>query len=183
MGVMRLTHVALALLVLLAPSCVPASPVCPDCSRTKTRAHQEVCIDEAFAVDLPSVKRAISRWDEVLCGVVKVTSRVVDPITEPCELTVLRVDPTWQWVQSRPAGALGWADPSRGVAWVVTPGDNVEAAAHFGVGKLLQSVSEHEVGHLLGATHATMSPHPQGCISHGAAVEAAYESGKKSVGR
>jgi hypothetical protein len=137
-----------------------------------------VCIDEAFGGDVASVRAAVARWDAALCGVVRVKARTVDPVTEPCPLVVLRVDPGWQWVQARPAGSLGWADPDRGIAWVITPGD-VETAAHHGIGQLLQSVSEHEIGHLLGATHDTMTPHPQQCISHGAAVQAAFQAGKQ----
>lgn len=163
--------------LLLLLGCTPLSQ-CPDCPRAATRTERTVCIDEAFGPDLPAVRAAVARWDAALCGVVRLSSRVVDPITEPCSLTVLRVDPSWQWVTARPPGAMGWADPSRGLAWVVTPG-NVEASAHHGIGQLLQSVSEHEVGHLLGATHDTMTPHPQQCISHGAAVQAAYQQGGK----
>ena len=164
----------------LTLGCTPL-PQCPDCPRAPTQATRTVCVDEAFAGDLPAVRAAVARWDAALCGVVRVTSRVVDPVTEPCALTVLRVDPAWQWVTARPANAPGWADPERGLAWIVTPIN--EAAASHVIGLMLQPIAEHEVGHLLGATHDTMGTHPSRCISHGAAVEAAFSAGRGSAGR
>ena len=154
-----------ALLALsLTLSCTPLD-ACPTCPRAPERAQRVVCIDEAFG-DTAPVARAVARWDAALCGVVRVSSRVVDPITEPCALTVLRVDPGWQWVQARPPNAAGWADPERGLAWIVTPSEQLQATA------------EHEIGHLLGASHATLTEHAQACVSHGAAVQAAYQAGK-----
>lgn len=156
---------ALALAV-LALGCTPL-PACPDCPRAPTQATRVVCVDEAFGPDLPAVRAAVARWDAALCGVVRVSSRVVDPVTEPCQMTVLRVDPAWQWVTARPANAPGWADPERGLAWIVTPCD-------------VQAVAEHEIGHLLGASHATLTEHTQACVSHGAAVQAAYQTGTQA---
>ena len=101
-----------------------------------TQAERVICIDEAFGGDTQAVRHAVARWDAALCGVVHVTSRVVDPLTEPCSLTVLRVDPSWQWVQSRPRDALAWTDTDRGIAWVLTPAHDLE------------SVAAHEIGHL-----------------------------------
>ena len=153
----------LALLPLcLTLACAPLDQ-CPTCPRAPERAQRVVCIDEAFG-DTAPVARAVARWDAALCGVVRVQSRVVDPITEPCALTVLRVDPGWQWVQSRPPNAAGWADPERGLAWIVTPGPVEETAVH-------------EIGHLLGADHSTLTRYPQACVSRGSAVQAAYEQG------
>ena len=154
-----------ALALCLTLSCTPLDQ-CPTCPRAPERATRTVCIDEAFAGDTAAVRQAVARWDAALCGVVHVTSRVVDPITEPCALTVLRVDPSWQWVQARPPNAAGWADPERGLAWIVTPSEQLQATA------------EHEIGHLLGASHATLTEHAQACVSHGAAVQAAYQAGK-----
>lgn len=161
---------ALLLALCITLSCTPL-PQCPDCPRTTERAQRTVCIDEAFGDDVPTIRAAVARWDAALCGVVRVQSRVVDPITEPCALTVLRVDPAWQWVQSRPANSPAWADPERGLAWIVTPTAQ------------LQPIAEHEIGHLLGASHATLTEHTARCVSHGAAVETAYSAGRDSAGR
>lgn len=158
------------LLALLFLGCTPL-PACPDCPRAPSKAERTVCIDEAFGTDTQAVRHAVARWDAALCGVVRVTSRVVDPLTEPCALTVLRVDPSWQWVQSRPPLVPAWSDPSRGLAWIVTPTTQ------------LQAIAEHEIGHLLGADHATLTRHPQQCVSHGSAVQSAYQAGRDSAGR
>ena len=139
---------------------------CPSCPRAPEKASRVVCVDEAFGADTAAVQRAVQRWDAALCGVVRLSSRVVDPITEPCALTVLRVDPAWQWVTARPANSPGWCDPDRGLAWIVTPSD-------------VQAVAEHEIGHLLGASHETLTRTVQPCVSHGAAVQAAYQQGGK----
>jgi hypothetical protein len=157
---------ALLLLCLTLAGCAPLAQ-CPDCPRAPSKAERTVCIDEAFGADTTAVRAAVARWDAALCGVVRVTSRVVDPLTEPCSLTVLRVDPSWQWVQSRPPLVPAWSDPSRGLAWIVTPTTQ------------LQAIAEHEIGHLLGADHATLTRYPQQCVSHGSAVQAAYHTGKQ----
>ena len=147
----------------LTLSCTPL-PQCPDCPRAPERATRTVCIDSAFG-DTAPIQRAVARWDAALCGTVHVTSRVVDPLTEPCSLTVLRLDPAWQWVQLRPPLVPAWSDPSRGLAWIVTPCHDIE------------SVAAHEIGHLLGADHSTLTRHPTACVGHGSAVQAAYEQG------
>jgi hypothetical protein len=162
---MRAAILALALL-----GCTPL-PQCPDCPKAPTQATREVCIDEAFADDVTTIRAAVARWDAALCGVVRVTSRVVDPLTEPCSLTVLRVDPSWQWVQSRPRDALAWTDTDRGIAWVLTPARDIE------------SIAAHEIGHLLGADHATLTRYPTHCVSHGSAVQAGYSAGRDSADR
>jgi len=64
-------------------------------------------------------------------------------------------------------GRPAWSDPSRGLAWIVTPTTQ------------LQAIAEHEIGHLLGASHDTLTRHPQACVGHGSAVQAAYEQGAK----
>lgn len=150
----------------LLASCTPLDQ-CPDCPRAPERASRVICVDEAFGSDVPTIRAAVARWDAALCGVVRVQSRVVDPLTEPCALTVLRVDPSWQWVQLRPPLVPAWSDPSRGLAWIVTPTTQ------------LQAIAEHEIGHLLGADHATLTRHPQQCVSHGSAVQAAYQAGQR----
>lgn len=159
---------ALAALALTL-SCTPLDQ-CPTCPRAPERASRVVCIDEAFG-DTAPIARAVARWDAALCGVVHVTSRVVDPLTEPCTLTVLRVDPSWQWVQSRPRDALAWTDTDRGISWVLTPAHDLE------------SIAAHEIGHLLGADHSTLTRHPQACVSHGSAVQSAYHAGRGSADR
>jgi len=160
-----------ALLALcLTLSCTPLD-ACPTCPRAPERATRTVCIDEAFGDDTQAVRHAVERWDAALCGVVRVTSRVVDPIAEPCSLTVLRVDPSWQWVQSRPPLVPAWSDPSRGLAWIVTPTTQ------------LQAIAEHEIGHLLGADHATLTRYPQQCVSRGSAVQGAFKAGQDSAGK
>ncbi len=157
---MRLAIIALALTL----SCAPLAQ-CPTCPQAPERAQRVICVDEAFGADVPTIRAAVARWDAALCGVVHVTSRVVDPITEPCALTVLRVDPSWQWVQSRPRDALAWTDTDRGIAWVLTPARDIE------------SIAAHEIGHLLGADHATLTRYPTHCVSHGSAVQTAYQQG------
>jgi hypothetical protein len=161
---------ALLLLCLTLAGCTPL-PACPDCPRAPTQAERVICVDEAFGADTAAVRHAVERWDAALCGVVHVTSRVVDPLTEPCSLTVLRVDPSWQWVQSRPRDALAWTDTDRGIAWVLTPARDIE------------SIAAHEIGHLLGADHATLTRYPQQCVSHGSAVQSAYHAGRDSAER
>jgi hypothetical protein len=71
----------------------------------------------------------------------------------------------------RPANAPGWADPERGLAWIVTPTAD------------LQAVAEHEIGHPLGADHDTLTRYPQQCVSHGSAVQSAYHAGRDSADR
>ena len=151
----------------LTLGCTPLD-ACPTCPRAPERAQRVVCIDEAFGADTAAVRRAVERWDRALCGVVHVTSRVVDPLTEPCTLTILRLDPGWQWVQLRPPLVPAWSDPSRGLAWIVTPCHDLE------------SVAAHEIGHLLGASHDTLTRHPQACVSRGAAVQVSYEQGRSN---
>jgi hypothetical protein len=158
-----------ALAVAFATGCSPLSE-CPTCPRAPERAQRTVCIDEAFGGDVAAVRAAVARWDAALCGVVRVRSRIVDPISEPCALTVMRVDPAWQWVTYRPANSPGWADPERGLAWIVTPTADLE------------SIAAHEIGHLLGASHDTLTRHPQACVGSGSAVQAAYQTGTQTTG-
>lgn len=149
--------------IILAIGCTPLD-ACPTCPRAPEREQRVVCIDSAFG-DTAPIQRAVERWDAALCGTVRITSRVVDPLTEPCTLTILRLDPSWQWVQLRPPLVPAWSDPSRGLAWIVTPCHDIE------------SVAAHEIGHLLGADHSTLTRHPTACVSHGSAVQAAYQAG------
>jgi len=150
--------------IILAIGCTPLD-ACPTCPRAPERAVRTVCVGEAFGADTATIQRAVQRCDAALCGTVRITSRVVDPLTEPCTLTILRLDPEWQWVQLRPPLVPAWSDPSRGLAWIVTPCHDIE------------SVAAHEIGHLLGADHSTLTRHPQACVSHGSAVQAAYQAG------
>jgi Zn-dependent protease with chaperone function len=71
---------------------------------------------------------------------------------------------------SRPANSPAWADPESGLAWVLTPARDLE------------SIAAHEIGHLLGADHATLTRYPQQCVSHGSAVQAAYTTGTQDAG-
>ena len=136
-----------------------------------------VCIDEAFG-DTAPVARAVARWDAALCGVVRLKSETFDGYDLPgpqCSAVIYATESWYPWVQSVIASdkpgewTLGIAKPEERAAWIIVDRALVKGG--------IEDAAAHEIGHLLGADHATLTRYPQGCVSRGSAVQAAYEQG------
>lgn len=125
--------------------CAPADPhaYCATQPQCIEREPEYVCLDSALPAE---AVQAVRMWAGVLCDVQRFAILPIDggvPIPAQCRYTVLAVLSSYPWVQQRPEHSVAFADPARGLAWIVV--DVVPPG-------LLRAAVAHELGALLGAT-------------------------------
>ncbi len=129
---------SLALAVALLASCAASHDPCAATRPCVDAAPAFVCVDTQIP---PAAYQGIRDWAAVLCDRVRFAILPFDgatPAPAQCRYTVLAALSTYPWVQT---DAAGFAEPDRGVAWIVL--DRVPP-------EMLRAVMAHELGHLLG---------------------------------
>lgn len=131
-------------LITLTLSCSSGDDPITDCASacTHTGPATVVCIDQEL--DSARVRAGVERWAEVLCDrsfeLRPIDGTAQQPVAE-CDLTLLFADSAWDWVGAGGPSVLGFAEVSRGLAWIVV--DRVPE-------ELMTACVAHEFGHLLG---------------------------------
>jgi hypothetical protein len=129
------------LLIAAVISCDPTNDPLTDCAKQcdPSGPQSMACVDS----DLPDTARqGVRMWASVLCDRT-FAIQVIDglaPIPADCDYAILVAMSYWDWVQT---DAVAFAEPSRGIAWIVLDRCPQE---------LVRAATAHELGALLGAT-------------------------------
>lgn len=143
---------------LLCCSPAPASDCAPQC--VHSGPDYRVCVDSELPAD---VANGVRMWASVLCDRSFSLQRIDGAADVPaeCRATLLFAASEWDWIGAAGVNTLAFADPDRGLAWIIV--DRVPAG-------LMRTVAAHELGHLLGiAQDSTGIMHdpagPEQCIT------------------